>query len=235
MDETLFIALTTDLTSRKSPWNISAPSARNLSDRSSIWRTKARTGTPRASSFSATCRPVLPCVPPAAEVTRTSGLAIVMTPCAFRPRQVPSGTTASKVWYRLVPSQGEIDGDEIDEKTADGSPGRNLGPAAHPRRCLRGVQGRRLRGDQHAGDCDARAGLEARALRVGWQQAGNARGVYPGTRQAASGPRRSARAARPGFSRACACRIRDAAFARDQRSDRRRRIPIGDCRGDARA
>ena len=32
--------------------------------------TKARTGTPRASSNSETCRPVLPCVPPAAEVTR---------------------------------------------------------------------------------------------------------------------------------------------------------------------
>src|SRR5215831_17571453 len=88
--------------SRKSPWTISAPSARRCSDRSSIVWTKARTGTPRASSFSDTCRPVLPCLPPAADVTRMGF--VMAIPLGF------DGTvwyqTAGNVWYRIVPSQG---------------------------------------------------------------------------------------------------------------------------------
>src|SRR6516162_328864 len=88
--------------SRKSPWTISAPSAARRSDRSSIVWTKARTGTPRASSISDTCRPVLPCLPPAADVTR---MGFVMA--------VPLGLddtvwyqSAGNMRYRLVPSQG---------------------------------------------------------------------------------------------------------------------------------
>src|SRR5215472_12490315 len=88
--------------SRKSPWTISAPSARSRSDRSSIVWTKARTGTPRASSLSDTCRPVLPCLPPAADVTRMGF--VMASPLGF------DGTVwyqiTGNVWYRLVPSQG---------------------------------------------------------------------------------------------------------------------------------
>src|SRR5260370_11100197 len=96
--------------SMKSPSNISAPSARSCSERSSILWTKARTGIPRLSSILDTCRPVLPCLPPAAEVTRT-GFAMG-PPCTFCLVLVPYGTSCFEAMVptgtesrRIMPTQ----------------------------------------------------------------------------------------------------------------------------------
>src|SRR5260370_7293974 len=92
-DEVPCTARCTERTSRKSPSNISAPSARRCSERSSILWTKARTGIPRLSSISDTCRPVLPSLPPAPEVTRT-GFPMGASLCIF----LSLGT----IWYQLL-------------------------------------------------------------------------------------------------------------------------------------
>src|SRR5262249_31753237 len=61
-----------------------------------------RTGTSRASSISETCRPVLPCLPPDADVTST-GLVMTNTSWMWWYCVVPM---TRNVWCGLVPSQG---------------------------------------------------------------------------------------------------------------------------------
>src|SRR6266567_2660815 len=112
---------------------ISAPSDFRRSERSSIWRTKARTRTPRSSSISETCRPVRPWVPPAAEVTR---IVFVMRTILYR---------RSWLWYDWVPYISQYgtnkyqvkwknDVNESKDKAARRGSRRNRGPEADPRR-----------------------------------------------------------------------------------------------------
>src|SRR4051812_11424844 len=160
-------------TSRKSPTKISAPRDFRRSERSSIWRTKARTRTPRSSSISATCRPVLPWAPPAAEVTRN---VLVMTTILYR---------EGAFWYRLVPSSStygtdqyqvkrKTDANESGEETARGRRRRHRGAETDPWCRPFGVHGGRLRANQHAGYRDTGPRFEARALCAVRQQGGDA-------------------------------------------------------------
>src|SRR5258705_1066291 len=113
--------------SRKSPSNISAPSACSWSERWSILATNVRTGIPALSSISDPCRPVLPCLPPAAEVTRT-GFAMAMGSFTFCSGLVPCGTgclrTYGTVWYRVkgnmmaTRSTSKVRGEAADETPA---------------------------------------------------------------------------------------------------------------------
>src|SRR5206468_3338090 len=123
------------------------------SERSSIWRTKARTRAPRSSSISETCRPVLPWVPPAAEVTR---IGFVMATILYFGVHFGTLRYRIKMWYRMVPSQVRKSGDESKVEGARGGNRRDRRPEADRRRGPFGVHGGRLRADQHAGDRDAR-------------------------------------------------------------------------------
>jgi len=79
----------------------------------------------RLSSISDTCRPVLPCLPPAAEVTRT-GFAMAVAPLHACLVWVPCGTIALNLRYKRYQVRGD-DGDEIDVGCAPGSRRRNPG------------------------------------------------------------------------------------------------------------
>src|ERR1700752_2554338 len=169
----------TDLMSRKSPSKISAPSARSASARSSIVRTKARTGTPRLSSISETCRPVLPCRPPAAEGTRTG---FGMKGPRFSVDD-GNGTNQYHMGWSMVlfgTKTRDREGHEKVNEAACRLRGAAPGPCAHPGSGLLGVHGARLCRDVDAGDRNARPGLQARALCRIRQQAGHAGGLHPG-------------------------------------------------------
>src|SRR6266480_336631 len=233
MDETSFAACSTDRTSRKSPTKISAPSDFRRSERSSIWRTNARTRAPRSSSIPETCRPVLPWVPPAAEVTRT---VFVITTILYH---------HSLCWYHLVPCDSiygtdryqvkrKNDADESKDEAARAGSRSDCGPEADCRRGPFGVHGGRLCADQHAGDCDARARFETRALCVIRQQGSDAGRMHHRARPAAESTGRSTRTARQGNPGQSAYRFWNKASDGNHRSRRRRRVPAGNIRNSAR-
>src|SRR5215468_2822181 len=159
--------------SRKSPSKISAPSARSWLARSSMVRTKARTATPRLSSISETCRPVLPCRPPAAEVTRTG---FVMGGSRV---SVDGGNGTN--WYHMIWSMvltgtksRERDGHEKVSEAAGRPRSTEPGPRADPGSGVLGLHGARLCRNLDAGDRHACPRLQARALCRVRQQAGHA-------------------------------------------------------------
>src|SRR5258705_7876154 len=73
---------------------------------------------PRLSSISATCRPVLPCRPPAAEVTRT-GFAMAKSPCTGCCGEVPCGTNRSE---GMVPYGTKVKGRSMATKATRKQP-----------------------------------------------------------------------------------------------------------------
>src|SRR5437764_3031799 len=72
---------------------------------------------------------------------------------------------ALNIWYCMVPSQGEDDGDKKDRKTASGGGRGNPRPPAHPGGGVFGVHGTWLCRNIDARDRDPCARLEARTLR----------------------------------------------------------------------
>src|SRR4029450_2769306 len=106
-------------------------------------RTKARTGTPRLSSISEMCRPVLPCRPPAAEVTRTGFV--------MRGSRVSVDGGDGTHWYHMIWSRvligtksRERDGHEKVSQTAGRARRTEPGPRADPGSGVLGVHGARL-------------------------------------------------------------------------------------------
>src|SRR4029450_2235094 len=121
-------------------------------------RTKARTGTPRLSSISETCRPVLPCRPPAAEVTSTG---FVMGGSRV---SVDGGNGTS--WYHMIRSMvligtksRECDGPQKVSKGAGRLRSTEPGPRADPGSGVLGLHGARLRRNLDAGNRHARPRL----------------------------------------------------------------------------
>ena len=146
------------------------------------------------------------------------------------------------MWYRSVPHRAygtvgyHVKGAEWRQRPTRSGPRRDTaGAPPHPRCGLRGVHRGRVRRDHHERDRQAGAGLEARALRGGGQQAADARGLHPGAFPAAAAARRPARAARPRHARAAPGQRRHAAPPRDDAGDGHRRLPAGDRRSGARS